>query len=165
MHAGSWEWHRSATGEVISSIDYSINFFEPHVWLQYTLPQTRECLAYHVDLVATVPNYGGQRWWFICPVRACRRRVRKLYLAPGEKYFACRRCCDLNYTSQREDDMNRALSKAQAIRERLGGSASMSQPFPDKPKRMWWRTYCRLRARSEELWVACLQTGLGRSPG
>ena len=119
-----------------------------------------------VELVSTSPHYGGLRWWFICPVtvggRACQRRVRKLYLPPGGRSFACRRCCQLSYTSQRQDDMNRALSKAQAIRERLGGSASMAQPFPSKPKKMWWRTYRRLRASSEELWMACL---LGGSDG
>ena len=91
-----------------------------------------------VELVSTSPHYGGLRWWFICPVTVGGR--------------AC----------QRQDDMNRALSKAQAIRERLGGSASMAQPFPSKPKKMWWRTYRRLRASSEELWMACL---LGGSDG
>ena len=61
-----------------------------------------------VELVSTSPHYGGLRWWFICPVtvggRACQRRVRKLYLPPGGRSFACRRCCQLSYTSQRQDD-------------------------------------------------------------
>lgn len=61
--------------------------------------------------------------------------------------------------SQREDEMNRALSKAQAIRVRLGGSASMMAPFPAKPKGMRWSTYYRLQAMAGELWVDCLKAG------
>ena len=63
---------------------------------------------------------------------------------PG-KYFLCRRCYDLVYESQRENRMNRALRRAQTIRERLGGSANMTKPFPGKPKGMHWKTY-------EHLW-------------
>ncbi len=40
--------------------------------------------------------------------------------------------------------MYRALHKAQAIRERLGGSANMTEPFPEKPKGMHFDTYMRL---------------------
>jgi len=166
IRSGVWQWRDSRTGEVASSIGYSIDMTDPHVRLQYTFTKAGERLDYRVDLVSTSPHYGGQRWWFICPItvggRACRRRVRKLYAAG--KYYACRHCCLLSYTSQREDDMTRALSKAQAIRERLGGSASMREPFPPKPKGMWWRTYYRLRARSEDSWVACLNAGLRRLP-
>jgi hypothetical protein len=114
------------------------------------------------------PLRGGLCWWFICPRwvagRACRRRVRKLYPSPGGGYFACRRCCRLSYTSQRQDGTNRALSKAQAIRKRLGGSAAMLQPSPPKPKGMRWKTYRRLRAKSEELWSTGLRAVLGRLP-
>jgi len=125
-----------------------------------------ECLDYRVDLVSTVPHYGGLRWWFLCPIavggRACQRRVRKLYAAG--KYYACLHCGQLSYTSQRENAMNRALSKAQAIRQRLGVGGSMREPFPAKPKGMWWRTYHRLRSSSEDMWVTCLTAGLGRRP-
>jgi hypothetical protein len=95
-----------------------------------------------VSLVWTACNFGGWRPWFICPGAACGRRVAVLY-GPG-KYFLCRHCYDLFYESQRENEMHRALRRAQVIRERLGGSANMMKPFPEKPKGMHWSTYERL---------------------
>jgi hypothetical protein len=41
--------------------------------------------------------------------------------------------------------MQRGVFKAQKIRTRLGGSVNLFEPFPEKPKRMHWRTYLRLR--------------------
>jgi hypothetical protein len=100
-----------------------------------------------VSLAWTACNFGGERPWFICPGAGCGRRVAILY-GPG-RYFLCRHCYDLVYESQRENGMYRALHKAhlhkaQSIRERLGGSASMMKLFPQKPKGMHWRTYERL---------------------
>ncbi len=46
--------------------------------------------------------------------------------------------------------MYRALHKAQEIREKLGGSANMMEPFPEKPKGMHWWTYERLRNEHDE---------------
>src|SRR5581483_5596612 len=80
--------------------------------------------------------------------RACGRRVAKLY-GPGT-YFLCRHCYDLRYSSQREQPMERARERTQAIRVRLGGTANLTQPFPPKPKGMHWRTYHRLRREAEE---------------
>jgi hypothetical protein len=96
-----------------------------------------------VPLAWTACNFGGERPWFVCPGARCGRRVAILY-GPG-RYFLCRHCYDLVYESQRANGMYRALHKAQAIRERLGASANMMEPFPDKPKGMHWRTY-------EQLW-------------
>jgi hypothetical protein len=90
----------------------------------------------------TACNFGGQRPWFICPGAGCGRRVAVLY-GPG-RYFLCRHCYDLVYESQRENEMHRALRRAQSIRERLGGSPNMTKPFPEKPKGMHWQTYERL---------------------
>jgi hypothetical protein len=95
-----------------------------------------------VPLSWTACNFGGERPWFICPGARCGRRVAVLY-GPG-KYFLCRHCHDLVYESQRENEMTRALRKAQAIRERLGGSANMTKPFPEKPKGMHHDTYMRM---------------------
>jgi hypothetical protein len=94
-----------------------------------------------VSLGWTACNFGGVRPWFICPGAGCARRVAVLY-GPG-KYFLCRHCYDLVYESQRDNKMYRALHRAQDIRRRLGGSANMMVPFPEKPKGMHWRTYER----------------------
>ncbi len=95
-----------------------------------------------VALEWTACDFGGERPWFVCPGARCGRRVAVLY-GPG-RYFLCRHCYDLVYESQRENGMYRALHKAQAIREKLGGSANMMEPFPEKPKGMHWSTYDRL---------------------
>jgi len=42
------------------------------------------------------------------------------------------------------------VQKAEEIRRRFGGSGSLLDPFPDKPKGMHWTTYWRLRHQSEQ---------------
>jgi hypothetical protein len=90
----------------------------------------------------TACNFGGARPWFIYPGAGCGRRVAVLY-GPG-RYFLCRHCYGLTYLSQRDNATYRALHRAQDIRRKLGGSANMMEPFPDRPKGMHWRTYERL---------------------
>src|SRR5271165_2605973 len=97
-----------------------------------------------VELVRTPCHYGGQRTWFLCPAFGCGRRVGVLY---SGSIFACRHCHQLVYQSQREQWQDRALRRAQAIRMKLGGSGSMAEDFPEKPKKMHWRTYERLEQR------------------
>jgi hypothetical protein len=95
-----------------------------------------------IELAWTTCHFGGERPWFVCPGAGCGRRAAVLY-GPG-RYFLCRHCYDLRYESQREEKMRRALRRAQKIREGLGGSANMMEPFPEKPKGMHWKTYERL---------------------
>jgi len=94
---------------------------------------------------------GGRRPWFLCSVYSndqyCGRRAAVLYGA-GE-LFACRRCYGLAYESQQGTPRQRGVGQAQKIRTRLGGTVNLFEPFPEKPKRMHWRTYLRLRARGE----------------
>ena len=122
-----------------------------------------------VELEWTPCNFGGERPWFLCPSIRCGRRVAALHAAG--KYFLCRHCYDLSYQSQRDNKMYRALHRAQDIRQRLGGSANMMEPFPEKPKGMHWRTYERLwwehhEAEMEQLtemrgWINKLEKQVG----
>ena len=72
----------------------------------------------------------------------CGRAVAVLYLY-GLR-FLCRHCHSLAYASQREGRAERALRRGQKIRTRLGGSTFVTDPFPEKPKRMRWATYGRI---------------------
>jgi hypothetical protein len=92
-------------------------------------------------------NYGGSRAWFLCPAPNCGRRVAILYYG---RDVACRRCRQLAYDCQQESAKHRALHVAAEIRVKLGGSASMADPFPPKPKGMHWGTYRRLYAKAEQ---------------
>jgi len=73
--------------------------------------------------------------------------------------FACRHCYGLAYDSQQQSRHDRNLSQAQKIRMRLGGSANMLHPFPQKPRGMHWRTYLRHQQRAqaaEAVWNASM---------
>lgn len=156
--AGTWGWW-NGDGERVARIGYAARGgFEGKVEaveLRYTATSQDgepEDVQYKVPVTWTACHYGGARPWFLCPGvvdgRHCGRRVAVLYAA--DSYFLCRHCYGLAYASQQEGRALRLLHKAQATRERLGGSASMDQPFPPKPKGMHWRTYERLRAEAEE---------------
>jgi hypothetical protein len=106
---GSWAWFRDeARTKETSSIGYEVNTRDVPPWVRlfYTLTKSKEAIDYRIGLVTTRPRFGGLRWWFICPLvvngRSCGRRVVKLYLPPGRRYFGCRHCYDLTYTSCQE---------------------------------------------------------------
>lgn len=94
-------------------------------------------VAEFVSIDRTECHYGGARAWFQCP--RCVRRVAKLFF--GDKGFCCRQCNDLTYACQQESPQYRLMRKAQKVRECLGGSSSVLEPFPLKPKGMHWKTY------------------------
>lgn len=144
-HRFRWIW--STDGEERASIGVLVT--DGAVELSYTLKadtENRREVKYAVYLAWTPCTYGGRRPWFICcgvvNGRPCGRRVAKLHL--GGAYFLCRHCYDLTYRSRNESAMDRARERAQDIRGRLGGSASLIEPLPPKPKGMHWRTYNRL---------------------
>lgn len=117
-HAGSWAWFRDeARTEQTSAIGYLVNTRDipPWVRLFYTVNESKEAIDYQIRLVAIRPRFGGLRWWFICPLvvngRSCGSRVGKLYLPLGGRYFGCRHCYRLTYTSCRESRKNDNLSR------------------------------------------------------
>jgi hypothetical protein len=62
-----------------------------------------------IPIVRTRCNFGGFRYWFLCPNvidgrLICRRRVTKLFRPPGQASFGCRRCFNLTYRSVQQHD-------------------------------------------------------------
>ncbi len=104
-----------------------------------------ESIEDEVFFTSTPCYYGGRRQWLLCP--GCNRRVALLY---GGKYFRCRFCHNLTYSSQQEGRADRLLRRARKIRRRMGGKNNLMEPFPRKPKNMHWKTYSRLRKEAEE---------------
>ena len=99
-----------------------------------------DAVAGDVEMDWTRLPSGGKRPWFLCP--SCGRRCGVLY-SIGSRII-CRKCGGLSYESQNEPRHFRALRKAQKILGRLGGSANMTETFPDRPRYMHRRTYQRL---------------------
>jgi hypothetical protein len=83
-----------------------------------------------VPLAETTPQFGGRRFWFYC--RQCGRRARIVY-SPD---FHCRHCSGVLHPSTRQTTRDRAIDQAVRLRRGLGGSGSLLEPFPPKPKEM-----------------------------
>lgn len=141
--AFNWQWSRK--GEPVGNINVSPE--EDRLVLSYRY--RGESKEFPVLLDWTSCHYGGERAWFLCPARGCGRRVAILY---GGGIFACRCCYRLAYESQTESPAYRALSRTQNIRVRLGGSGSMMEDFPNRPKGMHRKTYLMLlhKANADE---------------
>jgi hypothetical protein len=117
--SGSLIWNYRNGGSF--RVNYEMNTLDlsnPFLRLWYTWPWSgtndEGTKAYQVRLTTTRPRFGGLRWWFICPLlvgdRPCNRRIGKLYLpAPRARYFGCRHCHDLTYTSCQESHQGDAL--------------------------------------------------------
>lgn len=100
-----------------------------------------------LPVVWTHCHFGGERPWFLCPF--CSNRFRKLYNAGS--FCACRACCNLRYASQRRGARSRRYLQALKLRLKLDGIASLTEPFPERPRGMHRKTYERFRRRAEAL--------------
>lgn len=100
----------------------------------------------YINLSETTPNYGGVRYWFLCP--SCQKRRTNLY---GGTYFRCRVCRGLCYESQLESGWTLIMSRMYKIRHRLGDYNGLDDWFPPKPKGMRWKTYNALQDRYDAL--------------
>jgi hypothetical protein len=152
MHAGwmgGWQWTHD--GEKVAWINLHTARDRMHLTYRVRMGGGEwEDVAETVRIVRVACRFGGARPYFICPGVvngiACGRRVAKLH-GLG-RYFLCRKCYRLAHASQSEGEWDRALRRANKIRQQLGGDPGMGTPFPRRPKGMWRRTYERLHNRA-----------------
>jgi hypothetical protein len=148
--AGTLRW--SAAGIEMASVDFESCLGEKtgHMHLRWTstdLPtgEKRGC-ENRITLTTRPQPFGGRRWWFICPHTG--RLASRLHLPSGAYTFACRRAYRMGYRSQRQTLRDRALSRAYALRQKLGNHGLIGS-YVAKPKGMHWRTFERLVMRIE----------------
>ena len=108
--SGVITWSNSL-GEKLASIGVESNLgTAPYIRISYTITHQRTGekseYDYKVLLARTDCNFGGFRYWFICP--ACNKRVANLYSPQWNPYYGCRHCNDLSYRSRNEPHSFRA---------------------------------------------------------
>lgn len=140
----SWQW--LVNDRQVAGISVRVDFDHGMV-LSYCMKSTGEVVEQRVQTQTSPCHLGGQRHWFTCP--RCSKRVAVLY-APG-RYFACRQCCGLGYSTQKEGAGDRASSRAENLRKRMGWEAGILNGNGSKPKGMHWKTYQRLTSRHDAL--------------
>jgi hypothetical protein len=133
-----------------------------------TADRELEAVRYRVYLDMTRPQFGGQRYWFICP--GSGRRAAKLYLPYGGSRFLSRGAYRLGYACQREDRQSRLVRRARKLHRAIGGDGeALGQGPPDKPIGMHWRTYERRlaawEAAEERAWANSVMRRLGPPHG
>lgn len=94
---------------------------------------------YPIQLTKTSCNYGGHRYWWLCP--SCSNRVAVLYCAGT---YVCRHCLSVPYGSQLQQPIDRLFNRADAIRQRLGWRSGIAYGNGSKPKGMHSKTFDRL---------------------
>ena len=119
-YGGKITWTKTRTGEEVANIGYAFrplgdaDRWDGRLRLKYTITRPQRSgedevseMEYGINLETTPCNFGGERWWFRCPLvrgdspsgEPCNRRCFKLYEPPGADYFGCRECYDLTYKS------------------------------------------------------------------
>ena len=102
--SGKLTWSRY--GEVFSSISYRVRKAcygdDLILVLTYTatIREEKFPIEEEICIIKTPAYFGNYRYWMSCPL--CGNTVCKLYLPPGGKYFRCRKCYNLTYTSCNE---------------------------------------------------------------
>ena len=137
-----WQWTRD--GEVSAWIDILrvgydyLDLSYPTINAEGLQDDVRQTIC----LVRVPCNFGGNRVYFRCVSAKngprCRKLVTKLYRVG--RYFHCRHCHRLAYSSQSDDEMSRIHRRRNKIERRLGGKGRTSR----RPKGMWHKTYDRL---------------------
>lgn len=112
----------------------------------------RRIVSQRIRLAFTVPQFGGRRWWMLCPVTG--ERVRCLHLPPGGDRFASRKAWGLSYRVERLGRFDRPFEQLFRAQRRLGVAPGWGAEIA-RPKGMWRGTYRRRLDRLAALDAGC----------
>jgi len=154
---------RRQGGEAIGSVRFRLDLREAHaarIVLTYSVvvDEKQRSVSQRIRLAFTVPQFGGRRWWMLCPVTG--ERVRCLHLPPGNDRFASRKAWGLSYRVERLGRSDRQFERLFRMQRKLDGGTGWGVE-PLRRKGMWQRTYAhhlgRLAALDADCGVALLR--------
>jgi hypothetical protein len=153
--SGTLSW--TCGGEPAGSISYRADMtdcYNSKLTLNYTRGSSgdKESVEQVIRLVFTEPNFGGRRWWMICPFGG--GRCAKLYLPSNGDRFASRKAWRLGYHIQRVAHRDRPFERLFRLQDKLGSQRGWEAGL-QRPKGMWHRTYNRHFERYLELDEQC----------
>ena len=111
-----WSGNKNSIGFSVIRDNWDMPEEKTYIELAYTNTSRwsgeKEDMKYNVELTTTPCNYGGKRYWFMCPLskngQYCGRRVGVIYSIG--KWFGCRHCGDIAYTAQMNGGLFRGSS-------------------------------------------------------
>jgi hypothetical protein len=107
-----------------------------------------------IALTLTQQNFGGRRWWMVCPITGQRARI--LHLRPGDDRFASREALELAYRSERLTHFDRPFERMFRAQRKLGRAAGLGVEVT-RPKGMWRRTFACHQTHFQQLDLACVR--------
>lgn len=160
VRAGTLSWSSSNLARQTFAAEYEVSTLFRWIRLKYTPGEDSDQVDQYVPLTTSPLPWGGRRWWFTCPMtsngKKCDRRVGKLYLPRGGRYFACRHCYDLTYQSCRDSHRFDKLFRMDAEEIAIAGiNPSEELAFWKMNKefcRRWNRNEQRRRRRKALNW-------------
>lgn len=98
-YGGSITWSYSSNGKQYAQIGFQL-VYSPFraLYLMYTANGQPIALSLRLDAISCY--FGGYRYLFRCP--SCGTQCRCVYLPPGARRFACRKCHDLSYEARQD---------------------------------------------------------------
>lgn len=148
--------NKSRIGFIISNSDCTSTKNKEYVKLQYNYTEMnggKSEMDYRVPLTTTPCNFGGVRYWFVCPLSKnglyCGRRVGVIYSIG--KWFGCRHCGEIAYQTQFEGGKFRIGSVCEPDVDRAFGEIKIKY-YKNKPTRRYKR-YLRLRKKMDDAWL------------
>ena len=158
----NWTLSWIRNGATVGSISYWLETDDrgpTGLLFMYTTTNTetgeKKEYSYVIPVVSTRCNYGGERWWFLCPQVVdgctCQRRCRIVYMSLGTKYFGCRECNRLTYESRQRhrEKFYEGFQKPYQVVEAAQQELAKARTWEKKEK--IWRKVSRAQAAIKSL--------------
>lgn len=160
FYSGGVRWTRN--GEKIASIGVSVDGDNAALQVRYTNTnretEEKTNFDYKILLEKTPCNYGGVRFWFLCP--HCGRRMRKLHLY-GVRKFLCRVCLNLSYASRNAGGFFKMVGVTMSGSE-LDELMIKSRPSYNGKMTRSWKRFLKCRDKADRADSAMIAEFLGR---